>query len=94
MNEIKFYWNETKSHRLKRMRGLSFEDLTIRNLVELIDHPSRDGQFLLLFWIDDYIWAVPAVLEADGFFLKTLYPSRKHKKIYLERINHGKENEN
>ena len=94
MNETKFYWSETKSWRLKRMRGLSFEDLTFEALVDLIDHPSRADQVLLLFWINDYIWVVPAVHEADGFFLKTFYPSRKHYKLYLERKRYGKEDEN
>lgn len=75
------------------MRALSFEELTAEPIVDLIDHPTRAGQVLLLFLVNDYVWVAPAVRDTDGFFLKTLYPSRKHHRLYLERKNHGKENE-
>jgi len=84
MDEIKFHWNETKSLRLKRMRGLSFEELTSEPIVDVIDHPSRNNQVMFLFKVNNYIWAAPAVLETEGYFLKTFYPSRKHNKFYCE----------
>ena len=48
-------------------------------------HPNRDDQRVLVYEYKGYIWAVPFVFEADGIFLKTIYPSRKLKKIYQKR---------
>ncbi len=91
MNDLKFYWNETKSKRLKRMRGVSFEELITHPVVDVINHPSREGQLLVLFWVAEYVWVAPAVPSLEGLFLKTLYASRKHHRLYLERKQNEKE---
>lgn len=78
-------WNVQKSIRLKRMRGVSFEDILSADLVDSRDHPARSDQKVLIFDYRGYIWAVPFVIEEGGIFLKTLYPSRKYQKIYKKR---------
>ncbi len=78
-----FKWNLTKSRRLKKIRGVSFEEITKAELVDRTAHPQRRHQGLLLFKYRDYIWVVPFVLDQAGdLFLKTLYPSRKYTQKY------------
>lgn len=43
-------WNAVKSARLKRMRGVSFEELVIDGeIIDIIDNPARLGQHMLVF---------------------------------------------
>ena len=84
-------WNPTKSVRLKRMRGVSFEEIIHARYLGLEDHPSRDNQKMFIFEHRGYVWAVPFVVEGEKIFLKTLYPSRKLKKIYQRRSHHEKD---
>ena len=80
MKEIQ--WNLLKSERLRRTRGASFEDLVQAKLVAAMRHPHKAHQHLMLFEYRRYIWVVPYVETAEGIFLKTLYPSRKHTALY------------
>ena len=80
MTEIR--WSHLKSERLKRTRGVSFEEIINAELVSVKRHPKREGQNIMLFKYKGYIWVVPYVEEKNYIFLKTLYPSRKYTKIY------------
>ena len=75
-------WNPVKSRRLKRTRGVSFDEIIGAELVEVFSHPKRPDQNIILFKHKGYIWVVPFVRSENGIFLKTLYPSRKYTKIY------------
>lgn len=77
-------WNPRKSIRLKRIRGVSFEEIVQAKLLGIEKHSSRDNQRFLIYEYKGYVWAVPFIFDADGIFLKTIYPSRKFKKIYKE----------
>lgn len=78
-------WNLLKSERLKRTRGVSFEDILKGKLVAIKKHPSRQNQNIMLFEYKRYIWIVPYIVEQNGdLILKTLFPSRKYTKIYTE----------
>jgi uncharacterized DUF497 family protein len=79
----RYEWNETKNRRLKKVRGLSFEEIVYARQLDIIKHPTREDQRLMIFERRGYCWVVPCVKTEDGFFLKTLYPSRKFTKIYL-----------
>jgi len=81
--EIK--WDSLKSSRLKFVRGVSFEEIIHAKLLDIIDHPSRNDQLILICEHKGYAWIVPFVLEENGIFLKTIYPSRKYKKHYKKR---------
>ncbi|MDP8248437.1 MAG: hypothetical protein P9M00_09900 [Candidatus Tritonobacter lacicola] len=83
MKEIK--WSLLKSERLKRTRGVSFEDIIRGKLIGVKKHPSKKNQYIMLFEYKRYIWVVPYVFEKDYIFLKTLFPSRKYTKEYLKR---------
>ena len=80
MRELK--WSLLKSERLKRTRGMSFEEITKARLVKIKEHPNKAGQRLMLFESKGYIWVVPCVVTANEIFLKTLYPSRKYTKMF------------
>ena len=78
-------WNPTKNVRLKRIRGVSFEEIFEGELLDIRKNPSHSDQRILIFNYRGYIWAVPCVIEEQGIFLKTLYRSRKYQKIYKKR---------
>ena len=78
-------WSPLKSKRLKRTRGVSFEEIINAKFLGIREHPSRKDQQILVYEYKGYVWAVPFVFEPEGIFLKTIYPSRKFKKIYKKR---------
>ncbi len=80
MKEIR--WNPLKSERLKKTRGVSFQEIIASNLIDIRKHPHREDQSIMVFEYKGYLWAVPYTIEEDYIFLKTLYPSRKLMKIY------------
>ena len=71
-------WSREKSAELKRLRGLSFEEILQLTPIGFEAHPARSNQILLYLEVDAYVWVMPCVIEENGIFLKTLYPSRKH----------------
>ena len=75
-------WDLLKSQRLKRARGVSFEELVHAKLVAVKRHPTRAHQQLMLFEHRGHIWVAPYVESGDAIFLKTLYPSRKYTALY------------
>ncbi len=84
MKNIK--WNALKSERLKRTRGVSFEEIIGAKLVDIIEHPNKENQKILVYEHKRYFWAVPFVVEDDEIFLKTIYPSRKLMKKYKKEL--------
>ncbi len=77
-------WNIEKSLKLKKERGVSFDDIIVGRFLGIEKNPSRDNQRLMIFEVNDYVWVVPYVEEESYYFLKTAFPSRKHKEIYLK----------
>jgi uncharacterized DUF497 family protein len=86
-----FKWNEEKNNILKNTRNISFEEIVIAisngNLVDTIVNPNMSdykGQIINLVKIDEYIYAVPAVVIDTSCHLITIYKSRKYTKLYLK----------
>jgi hypothetical protein len=77
-------WSQLKSERLKKTRGVSFEEIISSELVAVKGHPKRADQSIMLFKLKGYIWIVPYIEEKEYIFLKTLYPSRKFTKLYIK----------
>lgn len=75
-------WSLVKSERLKKTRGVSFEELIQARLVAVKQHPGRVHQHIILFDYKGYIWVVPFVKTDEAGFLKTLFPSRKYTRLY------------
>ncbi|MFA6349705.1 MAG: toxin [Candidatus Omnitrophota bacterium] len=79
------YWSQLKSQRLKRTRGVSFEEIIQAKLLAICQHPSRKEQQILIYEYHRYVWVVPFVVSKDSIFLKTIYPSRKYRNLYMKR---------
>lgn len=87
---IKISWDIEKAKILQNdeTRGsVSFEDCVIAieegRILDDLPHPTRGNQRLLILEINDYAYVVPYVMEINGIFLKTAFPSRKHNAKYL-----------
>lgn len=86
-------WNAEKEKQLQEdttRSYVSFPDCVIAieegRVLNNLAHPTRENQRILILNIEDYAYVVPYVLEADGsWFLKTVFPSRKHTALYLTR---------
>ena len=88
----RFRWSPGKNDALKAERGLSFEGVTIAiesgGLLDILEHPNRakyPKQRILVVTFDNYVYLVPFVEEADHYFLKTIIPSRKATREYLNQ---------
>ena len=86
-----FNWNSEKNERLKDKRAICFEDFVFYIdkgfLVDDVTHPNQEkypGQRMLVVNIEEYIYLVPYVESEDELFMKTIIPSRKATKKYLE----------
>ncbi|MFH1906858.1 MAG: toxin [Chloroflexota bacterium] len=86
-----FAWNEEKNKLLKAERQVCFEDVVISIemgfLLDVLEHPNQEkykGQKFFVVQIDDYIYLVPFVESDDEVFLKTIIPSRKATRKYLQ----------
>ena len=84
MAEIK--WNPLKSERLKKTRGVSFEEIIRAKFIGIRQHPLRESQKILVYEYKGYLWAVPYVLDGETVFLKTIYPSCKLMRIYKKEF--------
>ncbi len=90
---ISFDWSTEKNRRLIEQRGISFESVVSAieqgDLLDVLEHPNQDrypGQLIYVVKIDEYIYLVPLVPQADGTrFLKTIIPSRKATRDYRRR---------
>lgn len=97
---MKFRYDNDKNTKLKIERRVEFEDIidaiTRGNLILIEEHPNikrYPNQELMHVKMEDEVYVVPFVEEADGtFFLKTAYPSRKARKKFLE--SKGKDDTN
>ncbi len=96
MEEIVYEFNAEKNNALKEQRGISFEEIIyyISNghLLDTIQHHNKDkyaGQKFYVVDVDGYVYLVPFVRQNDKVFLKTIFPSRKHTKQYLEKMKSG-----
>ncbi len=90
MGEPLFEWSSEKNSRLIRERGVSFEAIVSAieqgAVVAVADGKGKyahQRQFLVA--LHGYIYIVPFVEDGERVFLKTIIPSRKMTKLYLER---------
>ena len=87
-----FRWGSEKNEQLKYERGTSFENMVIAiesgGLVDILPHPNPvkyPNQKVLVIANEGYAYLVPLIEEADHFFLKTVIPSRKATRDYLNK---------
>jgi uncharacterized DUF497 family protein len=84
-------WNTEKNIRLKAERGVSFEEVVSAmsngGLLIILDHPNTDkypNQRMFVVRIRGYAYLVPFAETKQEVFLKTIIPSRKATRIYLD----------
>ena len=87
-----FRWGPEKNDQLVRERGISFEQMVVAieagGLLYILAHPNPSkypNQRLLVVSCDGYAYLVPFVEQEDHFFLKTVIPSRKATRDYLNQ---------
>ena len=87
-----FRWNPEKGDRLKADWGITFEAMVVAiesgGLLDMLAHPNAakyPRQQILVVSHDGYAYLVPYVEEEDYFFLKTIIPSRKATRDYLNQ---------
>ena len=87
-----FRWGAQKNESLKLARGVSFERIVVAvesdGLLDIVEHPNKAKyrhQKVLVVTFDGYVYLVPFVEETDHFFLKTVIPSRKATRDYLQQ---------
>lgn len=86
-----FRWSSEKNDVLRAERGISFESIVVAiesgGLLDVLAHPNQakyPRQRVLVVACDDYAYLVPFVEEEVYFFLKTVIPSRKATRDYLD----------
>lgn len=84
-------WNADKDELLRRTRGISFDDVVYHiehgDLLAVVPHRNQErypGQHIFIVRIGNYAYEVPFVGDEESVFLKTIYPSRKAVRDYLQ----------
>lgn len=87
-----YRWNHAKNEQLKAERNISFEEIVLAieadGLLDVLRHPNEGkypNQLLFVVSTDGYAYLVPCVEDPEGYFLKTIIPSRKATRDYLKQ---------
>ena len=87
-----FRWDSDKNELLIQGRGVSFEQVTVAvengDLFQVVQHPNvtkYPRQKIMIVGIDGYAYLVPFVEEPEYLFLKTIIPSRKATREFIDR---------
>jgi hypothetical protein len=88
----RFRWDPEKNAALRAERGISFERIVLAiedgDVLDILRHPNGrryPHQQILVVAVEGYAYLVPFVEEPEGYFLKTVIPSRKATRDYLGR---------
>jgi uncharacterized DUF497 family protein len=86
-----FSWNEKKNEQLKAERKISFEKIVVQieddKILDIVEHPNKEKypeQKIMIIECNSYAYLVPYVEANNEIFLKTIIPSRKASKLYLD----------
>jgi len=86
-----FNWDREKNEWLLENRAICFEDILFYikkgALLDDLRHPNQKKyafQRMLVVNVEGYAYLVPYVETSEEIFLKTIIPSRKATKRYLE----------
>jgi len=88
---VHYAWNSEKNEELIKERGISFEraiyHIEKQEVLDIIRNPNSakyPNQRMFIINIDNYAYLVPFVENDSEIFLKTIIPSRKATRKYLE----------
>ncbi len=86
-----FARDEAKNQAWKNDRGIGFEEIVFHiakgDLLDILEHPNPGryrNQRIFVVRRDEYVFLVPFVEDDAMVFLKTIIPSRKATKQYLQ----------
>ena len=86
-----FDWDADKNALLEKTRGVSFEDVVFHiengDILDIINHPNASrypNQRIIILNMEGYVYLIPYVEQRGTRFLKTIIPSRKATREYLE----------
>jgi hypothetical protein len=87
-----FDWSDEKDATLRRERDIGFQDILFHieqgDVLAIADHPNKqryENQKIFYVRVENYVYLVPFVESEDGnIFLKTIIPSRKATKHFLD----------
>jgi uncharacterized DUF497 family protein len=93
LRSVKYFtWDDAKNEKLKADRGIGFEEIVFLigqgRVLDILEHPNQQrygGQRIFVIQRDDYVYLVPFVEDDRLIVLKTIIPSRKATKQYLEK---------
>lgn len=92
MPSYEFEFDTKKNLALKKTRGISFEEIILLIgegcLLDVVQHPNvreYPHQSVYVIDVEGYVYLVPFEQEGERIFLKTIYPSRKATKEYLNK---------
>jgi hypothetical protein len=103
VNKQTYEYSEDKNNKLIKERNISFEEIIAAldngQLLDIVEQPNPNkypGQNMYVVWVNEYVYLVPFVKKRhNAVFLKTIFPSRKAKKIYIKtEVYHEKKKEN
>ena len=87
-----FTWDDAKNEKLKADRGIGFEEIVFLigqgHVLDILEHPNQQrygGQRIFVVQRDDYVYLVPFLEDDRLIALKTIIPSRKATKQYLQK---------
>jgi uncharacterized DUF497 family protein len=85
-----FDWDEEKNKLLKQERGVCFEEVVVaiqtNGLLQVLAYPNQKtypGQRIFVVEMNAYAYLVPFVENSEYYVLKTIIPSRKATRDYL-----------
>ncbi len=91
--QIYYDWDVDKNELLIATRGVSFEEVVVLleegDVLDVVEHPNKSKyahQKMYVFEIRGYAYLVPFVQTDNKIFLKTIIPSRKAQKRYLNEL--------
>jgi uncharacterized DUF497 family protein len=93
LRSVKYFtWDDAKNEKLKADRGIGFEEIVFLvgqgHVLDILEHPNQQRygrQRIFVVERDDYVYLVPFVEDDRLIALKTIIPSRKATKHYLDR---------
>ncbi len=86
-----FIWDNDKNEKLKKERGVSFEEVVFHlergDILDILEHPNQEKygkQRIFVLNIMGYAYLVPLLEAETEVVLKTIIPSRKATRLYLK----------
>ena len=88
---MRFEWKPEKNAWLRQHRRISFDEIVVHlgrgDVWKTSPHPNRKKsphQAIAFVIVDDYVYIVPFDVAGDVIFLRTIIPSRKATRQYLD----------